>query len=103
MDKLKKYAKWAAVAALALIAGCAGMQQAVQAYGSVAVGNAKAMNDTLIEAYKVGICGLPLAAIARHPEMIPSVRSLCVNPNDKVTEQLLDAVERQAAFIKVKP
>lgn len=102
MDKLKRYAKWAAVAALTLIAGCAGMQQAVQAYGSVAVGNAKAMNDTLIEAYKVGICGLPLAAIARHPEMIPSVRSLCIVPGDKVTHELLDGIERMADA-KVKP
>ena len=84
-------------AALAL-AGCGSFQQAVQAYGGVAVTNAKAANDTLIEAYKVGICALPLSAIARHPEIVPAVRSMCVNPAQGGISpaELLDAIERQA-------
>lgn len=83
-------------AALAALSGCAGIQQAVQAYGSVAVSNARAANDTLIEAHKIGLCALPLSAIARHPEIVPAVRSLCLSPNDKITAELLDAIERQA-------
>lgn len=98
---MKKYAHWIVVGVLALVAGCASVQQAVQAYGSVAVSNAQSANDTLIEAYKVGICALPLSAIARHPELVPSIRSLCLKNNDKVTEELLIAVERQAS--KVHP
>lgn len=86
--------------ALATLAGCSSMQQAVQAYGSVAVGNAKAANDTLIDGYKVGLCGLPLSAIVRHPEIIGAVRSLCLASGDKVTEDLLAAIEKQSAQVK---
>lgn len=88
------------IAMLAALTGCAGFQQAVQAYGGVAVGNAKAANDTLIEAYKVGLCGLPLSAIARHPEIVPAVRSLCLAPSDQVTAEILSAIERQTAQVK---
>lgn len=85
-----------ALAACAALTGCAGVQQAVQAYGSVAVTNARATNDTLIEAYKVGLCALPLSAIARHPEIVPAIRTLCLRNNDPVAAELLDAIERQA-------
>jgi hypothetical protein len=74
--------------------GCASVQQAVQAYGSVAVTSAKATNDTIIEAQKVVLCGLPLSAITRHPEIIPAVRSLCLVPGDKSTAELLDFAQR---------
>jgi len=97
---MKKYLAWIAAAAALVLAGCASVQQAVQAYGSVAVTNARAANDTLIEGYKVAVCGLPLSAIARHPELVPSVRSLCLANGDKVSEELLQAVERQAAEVK---
>lgn len=82
--------------ACAALSGCASLQQAVQAYGGVAVTNARAANDTLIDGYKVGLCALPLSAIARHPEIVPAVRSLCLAPNDKITAELLDAIDRQA-------
>lgn len=82
------------------LTGCAGLQQAVQAYGGVAVTNARAANDTLIDAYKVGICALPLSAIARHPEIIPAVRWLCIRQGDQLTGELLDAIERQATQVK---
>lgn len=84
------------VAALAALSGCAGVQQAVQAYGGVAVSNAKAANDTLVEAYKIGICALPLSTIARHPEIVPAVRVLCLYPGERITAELLDGIERQA-------
>lgn len=81
------------LAACVALTGCAGIQQAVQAYGSVAVTNAKATNDTLVEAYKVGLCALPLSAIARHPEIIPAIRTLCIAPGDTPAIHVLDAIE----------
>lgn len=74
-----------------LLSGCAGVSQAVQAYGSVAVTNAKAVDDTVIEAHKVGFCGLPLSAITRHPEIIPAIRVMCLAPGDANGAALLDA------------
>lgn len=100
---MKKYAAWMATAVALVLAGCASVQQAVEAWGSVAVSNARATNDTLIEGYKVGICALPLSAIARHPEMVPAVRSLCLAPGDKVSEELLAAIERMPARQEPKP
>lgn len=93
---------WAAVGVIValLIAGCASVQQAVETYGSIAVSNARAANDTLVEGYKVGLCALPLSAIARHPEIVPAVRSLCIAPGDRVAAELLEAIERQAAQVK---
>lgn len=88
--------KFIVLGAVLVLSGCAGIQQAVQAYGSVAVSNARAANDTLVEAYKVGLCALPLSTIARHPEIVPAVRALCLAPNDTITAELLDAIERQA-------
>lgn len=76
------------------LTGCAGVQQAVQAYGSVAVTGARAANDTVIEAQKVSLCGLPLSAIARHPEIVPAVRSLCLAPGDKTSAELLDTAAK---------
>lgn len=78
------------------LAGCAGMQQAIQTYGGVAVTNARAANDTLIEGYKVGVCALPFSAVMRHPEMIPAIEALCLPRNDKVGAELLRAVDRLA-------
>ncbi|ALK96969.1 hypothetical protein AB595_04665 [Massilia sp. WF1] len=85
------------LAVLLALTGCAGVQQAVQAYGSVAVTGARAANDTVIEAQKVSLCGLPLSAIARHPEIVPAVRSLCLAPGDKTSAELLDAATIQPA------
>jgi uncharacterized protein YceK len=61
----------------ASISGCASVQQAIQAYGSVAVTGARAANDTVIEAQKVSFCGLPYSALQRHPEIQPAVQTLC--------------------------
>lgn len=79
----------AALSLTGCMTGCAGLNQAVQAYGSIAVTNAKAANDTLIDGYKIGVCALPLSAILRNPEIIPAVRSLCVAPSDKNAAELL--------------
>lgn len=82
-----------AVCTVAALSGCAGVSQAVQAYGTVAVTNAKAVDDTVIEAHKVAFCGLPLSAITRHPEIIPAIRALCLAPADANGAALLDAVK----------
>lgn len=71
------------------LTGCAGLNQAIQAYGAVAVTNAKAANDTLIDGYKVGICALPFSAIQRNPEIIPAVRALCVPSGNSNAAELL--------------
>ncbi len=85
------------ILALACLTGCAGLQQAVQTYGSVAVTNARAANDTLIEGYKVGVCALPFSAVMRHPEIIPAIEVLCLPKGDRIGAELLRTVERQAA------
>jgi len=84
------------IGACGVLVGCAGLQQAFQTYGGVAVTNARAANDTLIEGYKVGICALPFSAVMRHPEMIPAIEALCLPRSDVIGAELLRAVERTA-------
>ena len=74
------------------LSACASVSQAVSAYGAVAVTGAKAANDNLIEANKVALCAVPLSALARHRELIPAVKSLCLEPGDKELADLLDVV-----------
>jgi hypothetical protein len=78
------------------LSGCAGMQQAVQTYGSVAVTNARAANDTMIEGYKVGVCALPFSTVMRHPEIIPAIEALCLPRGDRIGAELLRTVEQNA-------
>lgn len=82
------------------LSGCAGISQAVDAYGTVAVSDAKAANDTIIAAQKVALCATPVSALVRHPELVPAVRALCMPRGDGGTvDQVLDsiAVSRAAA------
>jgi hypothetical protein len=65
------------LAVAACVTGCAGMSQAVQAYGAVAVSGARTANDTVIEAQKISFCGLPYSAVQRHAEIQPALVSLC--------------------------
>jgi uncharacterized protein YceK len=62
---------------VAALAGCASVQQAVQAYGSVAVTGAHAAADTVVQAQKVTICDLPYSAVQRDPQMAAVVSVLC--------------------------
>lgn len=66
-----------ALAFAASLTGCAGVQQAVQAYGTIAVTGAHAAADTVVQAQKIALCDLPYSAIQRHPEIVPAVQSLC--------------------------
>lgn len=74
------------------LSACASVSQAVSAYGSAAMTGAKAANDTLIEANKAAMCALPLSAIQRHPELVPALKTLCIQPQDKELAALLDIV-----------
>jgi fructose-specific component phosphotransferase system IIB-like protein len=80
--------------AAALSTGCASVSQAVDAYGAAVITGAKATNDSLIAANKVALCGTPVSALVRHPELVPAVRSLCLASSDTTTGGLLDAVEQ---------
>lgn len=81
-----------ATLAASCLSACGSLSQAVSAYGNIAVTGAKATNDTIIEANKVALCATPVSALVRHPELVPAIRSLCLDPNDKTTPQVLDAV-----------
>lgn len=83
------------------VSGCAGVSQAVNAYGAIAVTGARATNDTLIEANKVALCATPISALARHPELVPAVRSLCLPTKDSGNVgQVVDLIEVPAPASK---
>lgn len=62
------------------LSGCAAQQQAISAFGASAVVAAKATNDNVIDAWTVAACATPLSAVARHPEIVPALKALCL-PN----------------------
>lgn len=63
--------------ALAL-SGCASFQQAVGAYGASAVTSAQAANDNVIAGWSVLACATPFSAAVRHPEIVQSLKALCL-------------------------
>lgn len=72
------------------LTGCAGINQAVSAYGAVAVDSAKASNDNLIAGWTVAACATPLSAIYRNPQIIPALRVLCAPRQDAAPSAILD-------------
>lgn len=79
----------------AALGGCASFQQAVAAYGALAVEGAKMSNDNLIAGWKVLACATPISAAARNPEIIPALKLLCFNPAaDVPPSALLDSIEQ---------
>lgn len=91
---MKKVLSVLSLAVLAMLAGCAAWSQAVDAYGAAAVTGARAANDTALKATKVALCATPVSALARNPEFIPAIKSLCLAPGDKTTADVLDAVQK---------
>lgn len=81
------------LAAAAALSGCASLNTAVNAYGTVAVDNAKAANDTAISAWMVAGCAMPLSAIMRNPHIIPALRAICMPQTDIVPSELLSGQE----------
>lgn len=76
----------------ASLTGCAGLNQAVNAYGSVAVDSAKASNDTMIAGWTIAACATPLSAIYRNPQIIPALKLLCSPAQDAAPSSVLDAL-----------
>ncbi len=78
------------VLAIALT-GCGSMIQAVNAYGTIAVQDAKAANDTVIAGWTIAACATPYSAILRNPEIIPALQSLCGPAREVLPSSLLRA------------
>lgn len=78
------------VLALALT-GCGSMIQAVNAYGTVALSDAKAANDTIIAGWTITACATPYSAILRNPEIIPALQFLCAPAREVAPSSLLRA------------
>lgn len=76
------------LAALALT-GCGSMIQAINAYGTVAVSDARATNDTIIVGWTIAACATPYSAILRNPEIIPALQSLCTSGREVAPSSLL--------------
>ena len=82
-----------AIAVVCILSGCASLTTAVNAYGTVAVDNAKAANDAAISAWVVAGCAMPLSAIMRNPQIIPALRAICMPQTDIVPSELLSGQE----------
>ncbi|MES2320171.1 MAG: hypothetical protein V4631_22060 [Pseudomonadota bacterium] len=74
--------------------GCGSMIQAVNAYGAVAVSDARAANDTVIAGWTLAACATPISAALRNPQIIPALRALCLPPAGAEAGTLLDAAAR---------
>lgn len=81
--------------AVLALTGCASLNSAVNAYGAVAVGDARAANDTAIGVWMVAGCAMPLSAILRNPQIIPAVRALCLPHESTVPAELLSGREQR--------
>jgi hypothetical protein len=80
---------------LLALTGCASLNSAVNAYGTVMVDNARAANDTAIQAWSVTGCALPYSAILRNPQIIPAIRALCLPQSGAIPAELLSGAEWQ--------
>lgn len=79
------------LALLGSLSGCGSMIQAVNAYGAVAVTDARAANDTVIAGWTLTACATPVSAAIRNPEIIPALKALCPGLQ---TSGLLDHAQR---------
>lgn len=76
-----------------VLPGCASLNQAVGAYGAVAIDNAKAANDTLIAGWTAAACATPVSAALRNPQIVPALRALCLPALEPLPSSLLDQIE----------
>lgn len=77
------------LALVSTLAGCGSMIQAVNAYGTVAISDARAANDTIIAGWTVAACATPYSAILRNPEIIPALQVLCLPAREVAPSALL--------------
>lgn len=82
------------IASMFLLTGCGSMLQAVNAYGTIAVDNAKSANDTIIAGWTTAACATPISAAMRNPQIIPALRALCLPTSEAPPSALLDSIER---------
>lgn len=74
--------------AASALTGCGALNTAVNTYGSVALDNARATNDTAIVVWSTAACATPLSAILRNPQIVPALRALCM-PTDEQAAPIL--------------
>jgi uncharacterized protein YceK len=86
------------LAVLATLAGCGSLIQAVNAYGTIAVTDARAANDTMIAGWTLAACATPVSAVLRNPQIIDALRVLCMPMSDVAPSRLFENItERQIA------
>ncbi len=66
------------IAIAAALTGCASYQQALSGYETSAVVGIKAADDRIISVWTHAACGTPLSAIYRHPELVATLKALCM-------------------------
>ena len=83
---------------LCCLSGCGSLIQAVNAYGTIAVTDAKAANDTVIAGWTLAACATPVSAALRNPQIIEALKVLCMPMADVPASRLFDNIlDRQIA------
>jgi uncharacterized protein YceK len=86
------------LALLCALSGCGSLIQAVNAYGTVAVADARAANDTVIAGWTIAACATPVSAALRNPQIIEALKVLCMPMTDVPASRLFDNIlDRQIA------
>jgi uncharacterized protein YceK len=80
------------------LSGCGSLIQAVNAYGTIAVTDARAANDTMIAGWTLAACATPVSAALRNPQIIEALKVLCMPMSEVAPSRLFDnIVDRQIA------
>jgi hypothetical protein len=84
----------AVLAFLACASGCT----VLDGYTAVAASTARGAEDHNIAAWSFNACATPLSAVARHPDLVPALRALCLPAGAGANPAaLLDAVPTAVA------
>jgi hypothetical protein len=86
---MKRLIVFAAVA----LSGCL-PQAAIQGYEAAAINTLRAAEDHNIILWTANVCGTPLSAMIRHPEIVPAIKALCLPHGGDSIDTLLDAIKR---------
>lgn len=81
-------------ACMVLLSACGSMQQAVNAYGAVAISSAQQANDSYALGWAAAACGTTVGAAMRNPQIIPALKVLCMPGANAAPDTLLDAAAR---------
>ncbi len=86
--------KIASVLLLVLLTGCANVQPAINGFEAAALTTLRNAEDNNIRLWALNACATPFSALTRHPELVPTIKALCIpagaasNPYD-----LLDSIQ----------